>query len=70
MILWRATTARRTQLLTHALERERNMRGFAALLVTLLVAFYAVGLLRLAVAGAPRCRVGPAVECPGHGGHL
>src|SRR5262249_12311327 len=40
-----------TQPLTHALQRERNLRGFAWLLVVLLVASYAVGLLRPAVAG-------------------
>src|SRR5262245_34381328 len=40
-----------TQPLTHALQRERDMRGFALLLVVLLVASYAVGLLRPAVAG-------------------
>jgi len=40
-----------TQPLTHALQRERDMRGFALPLVVLLVASYAVGLLRPAVAG-------------------
>ena len=37
--------------ITHALERERKTRGFASLLVLLLVASYAVWLLRPAVAG-------------------
>ena len=40
-----------TQPLTHALQRERDMRGFALPLVVLLVASYAVGLLRPAVSG-------------------
>jgi hypothetical protein len=37
--------------ITHALERERKTRGFASFLVLLLVASYAVWLLRPAVAG-------------------